>query len=142
MKKRLLSIIILSTITMLNLATPSLVFAETKASTPGTENELFHPFNYTSGADNQNSKIGLVNKLPSADWKDLLAGVVKVILGITGTIAFISFTFNGIMMVVAQGNEETIGKAKKNILLSVLALAIIAASYGIVLGISRLNFGP
>lgn len=124
------------------MATPSLVFAQNKASTPGTENELFHPFNYTSGADNETSKIALVQKLPSPTWQDLLAGIIKVILGLTGTIAFISFTFNGVIMVVSQGKEEEIAKAKKNILLSIVALAIIAASYGLVLGISRLNFGP
>jgi len=44
------------------------------------------------------------------------------------------------MMITAEGNDEQIRKGKNIIFWSVLALAIIAASYAIVVGISQLKF--
>jgi len=86
------------------------------------------------------SKITLVGNLPRGDWKVLLANVIKLVLAITGSLAFAAFTYGGVMMVTAQGNDQQISKGKNILFYSVLALAIIAASYAIVLGITQLQF--
>ncbi len=84
------------------------------------------------------SKISYLGRLPGGDWRYILSNVIQMILGITGSLALISFTVGGVMMITGQGNEETIGKAKGIMLWSVAALVIIAASYAIVLGITQL----
>jgi hypothetical protein len=86
------------------------------------------------------SKIALVKQLPSGDWKSIVAQVIQLILSITGSITFVSFTVGGVMMVTAQGDDTKINKGKGILTWSLIALAIIAASYGIVLGITQLKF--
>lgn len=83
-------------------------------------------------------KLKLVSALPSEDWQLVLSDIIQLLLGITGSLAFIAFTVGGVMMVTSQGNEEQITKGKTIILYSVLALIIIATSYAIVLGITQL----
>jgi len=106
-----------------------------------TVDQLFNTGSYTSG--NGNSKIGIVANLKansSSDWLTLISATIKFILSIAGVLALISFTVAGIMMVSARGNEEQIKKGKGILVWSILALAIIAASYAIVLGITQLQF--
>lgn len=104
--------------------------------------DLFRPFNYTNQS-NEGSKIGIVSNIAqrtSGDWTQILAGVIQFVLGITGSLAFISFTYGGVLMVTARGNEEQIKKGKDILTWSVIALAIIATSYAVVLGVSQLRF--
>jgi hypothetical protein len=108
---------------------------------PISPDELLHGFEYVDESHkDQPSKIDYVRNLPQGSWQQILAEVIKFILGITGTLALISFTVSGIMMVTARGEEEQITKAKMMVLWSVLALLIIAVSYAIVLGVSQLKF--
>mgnify|MGYP006969434596 CR=1 FL=1 len=86
------------------------------------------------------SKIALVDQLPDDSWPKILSGAVQLLLGITGSLALIAFTVGGVMLVTAQGSEERIDKAKKILMWSILALAAIASSYAIVLGVSQLEF--
>jgi len=86
------------------------------------------------------SKIALVYNLPKGDWTQIMAQVINLVLGISGSLAFAAFTYGGVMMVTAQGNDEQIRKGKNILYWSLLALAIIAASYGIVVGITQLQF--
>ncbi len=84
------------------------------------------------------SKISYLGRLPGGDWRYILSNIIQMILGITGSLALISFTVGGVMMITGQGNEETLSKAKGIMLWSVAALVIIAASYAVVLGITQL----
>lgn len=125
----------------------SIAFADdtTTPTKPTTVDDLLRPFKYTSGASNDPnaSKIAIVSGIASrtsADWPVILAGVIQFVLGITGALAFISFTYAGVMMVSARGNEEQIKKGKEILVWSIIALAIIATSYALVLGVSQLNF--
>lgn len=104
-----------------------------------TANELLP----TYGEAGTGSKVGYVTSLANktqGDWPQILGNVIKFILAITGTLAFISFTFGGVLMVTAQGKEEQIKKGKEVLIWSILALAVIATSYAIVLGITQLEF--
>lgn len=95
---------------------------------------------YPEEANPEGSKISLVRQLPAGEWPTIVAGIVQLALGITGSLAFIAFTVGGVMFVTAQGSEEKISKAKTIIFWSLLALVAIAGSYGIILGITQLNF--
>ncbi len=86
------------------------------------------------------SKLVLVQQLPNETWQVLIGNVIKLVLAACGSLAVASFTVGGVMMVTAQGVEDKIRKSKAILLWSVLALVIIAASYGIVLGITQLQF--
>lgn len=107
------------------------------------EKEFFDTFKYTK-RDTKGTKIGAVKNLPQGKSKDVLAdvlaSVIKTVLGITGSLAFISFTYAGIMFITAHGDETQLSKAKKLIFWSIFALAIIATSYAITLGVSQLKF--
>jgi hypothetical protein len=86
------------------------------------------------------SKLVLVQQLNWGSWQSILASVIKLILAVTGSLALLSFTVGGVMMITAQGKDEQISKGKGILLWSVLALVIIAISYAIVLGITQLKF--
>lgn len=90
------------------------------------------------------SKITLVKNLPGAkttkSWQDIMASVIRIVLAITGSLAFAAFTYGGVMMVTAQGNDEQIRKGKNILFWAILALVIIATSYAIVIGITQLKF--
>jgi hypothetical protein len=98
--------------------------------------ELFRPLTYPEG-----SKIELVQeRLPSGSWQAILAEVIKLVLSITGSLTFIALTYGGIMFLTARGNDEQITKAKDVVTWSAFALAVIAISYAVVLGITQLRF--
>lgn len=86
------------------------------------------------------SYIGVVQNLPSGSWTQILAAVIQFILAITGSLAIIAFTYGGIVMLTAQGQDEEIGKGKGILMWSVMALIIIAISYAIVVGIKNIVF--
>lgn len=122
--------------------TTTVAYAQNNTATPvplPTTNDLLP----TYGQAGTGSKIGYVTNLANqtqGDWPQILGNVIKFILAITGTLAFISFTFGGVLMVTAQGKEEQIKKGKEVLIWSILALAVIATSYAIVLGITQLEF--
>ncbi len=122
--KKTVKILLILMIIMASLTAVSVCSAQAPA--------LFQPVIPPAGST---SKIGLVNNLPKGDWTQIMASVINIVLAITGSLAFASFTFGGVMMVTAQGNDEQIRKGKNILFWSVLALVIIAASYAIVIGI-------
>jgi hypothetical protein len=126
-------------ICMFTLIGTNLAFAQGGTSLPTTTNGVnFLPELTTTGTTA--SKLGLVKNLPKANWTVAIGTVINIVLAVTGSLAFLSFTYGGIMMVTAEGDEAKYKKGRSVILMSVLALIIIAASYAIVLGISQLNF--
>ena len=118
----------------------SLILALSAVSAAVAQDSLV-PEHYTFSEQNpQATKLALVSNLPHSSWQQTLANVVQVLLGFTGSLALIAFTVGGIMFVTAQGNEEKVTKAKKILTWSLIALVIIASSFGIVVGISQLEF--
>lgn len=118
-----------------------LILALSVAGTALAQNSRLAPGVYTFEEQNPKaSKYSLYEVLPAGDWREVLASVIQIILGITGSLALIAFTVGGVMLVTAQGNEERISKGKDILFWSILALAVIAASYGIVIGVSQLQF--
>lgn len=120
--------------TLMGMAAPALAV---------TTEDLLRPFKYTSGAP-ADSKINIVANISEqtkGDWPAILGAVIRFILAVTGALAFTSFTYAGVLMVSARGNEEQIKKGKDMLLWSLIALTIIATSYALVLGVSQLKFG-
>jgi hypothetical protein len=101
--------------------------------------KLFRKFEYTN-QDTTGTKIGAVAALPDASWQAALTSVIKILLNITGAIALIAFTAGGVMMVVSNGNSDTLDRGKKVVIYAMGGLIVIAVSYAIVIGVSELQF--
>lgn len=101
------------------------------------ESPLFQPIPTKNQGQ---TKLALVNNLPNLTINELTASIIKILLAVCGSFALISFTVGGIIMITAQGDESKISKGKLILLWSVAGLAVIAVSYGIVVGVSQLQF--
>ncbi len=79
--------------------------------------------------------------LPSANLKtQILPKVIKTFLMLVGSLSLAVFVYAGVMLVIAQGNEEDITQFKNILLWSLVGLAFITASYAIVRGIMGISF--
>ncbi len=81
-----------------------------------------------------------IKKLPKGGPVQIIAGAVKIILSVAGTLAGVAILVAGVMYVTAQGNEEITKKAKTIIIYTFVALIVMAVSYAIITGIASLQF--
>jgi len=101
------------------------------------QNPLFKPSQTTNKVQ---TKLDLVKNLPNKTLNELTSSIIKILLAICGSLALGSFTVGGIIMITAQGDETKISKGKMVLIWSIAGLAVIAVSYGIVVGVSQLQF--
>lgn len=101
-----------------------------------TENELL-PCGIVQ--KDASGKVG--NILPTSNVKTvLLPYAIKVLLGITGALSVVVFVYAGVMLIISQGNEEELTKFKNILIWSIVGLALVTTSYGLVRGIMQLVF--
>lgn len=81
-----------------------------------------------------------IASLPDADPGLVLGQVTYYALVVANLLAFISFLASGVFMIISQGNDEDLTKAKSMLIYTVLAMVICAAALAIVTGITRLQF--
>lgn len=67
------------------------------------------------------------------------SAATKLVMGIATILVVVGFFIAGVMYVTAQGNEEMHKKAVNIMLYTVAGIIIIAAAYGIIIGIAKLN---
>ncbi len=70
----------------------------------------------------------------------LLSQLVFYLLIVCNILAFISFLAAGVMMVISQGNDEEITKAKRIFTYTLIALVVCATALALVTGITKLRF--
>lgn len=63
---------------------------------------------------------------------DIIAGVIRAVLGIVGSIALVIFVYGGLLWMTASGDTEKIKKAKGALTWAVLGMLVIFLSYIIV----------
>lgn len=79
--------------------------------------------------------------LPTADLaKGIVPQAIKLALGLIGTVVFGVFVYAGVMLLIAQGNEEQITKFKNIVIWSLVGLLFITTAYALVSGIMQLVF--
>ncbi len=61
----------------------------------------------------------------------IVGNVIKVILGISGTVALIFIVWGGIQWMISKGEESKIASARKLMVSGMVGIAIIAAAYAI-----------
>ncbi len=74
-----------------------------------------------SGGGGVSGVTGLVNQL------------IKFVLGFTGLLSLLAFIYGGILWMSSMGDSKKVEKGKQVMIWSVFGLAVIFASYGIVL---------
>lgn len=63
---------------------------------------------------------------------DILGRVIKAALGVTGAVALVMFIYGGFLMMFSGGNPSAVKKGKDTLVMAVLGLVVIFASYAIV----------
>ncbi len=101
--------------------------------------DLLYKFD-TDTTNGQPTTTDYVASLPQADATTMFGKVVYFILIVANILAFLSFVGSGIFMVVSQGNDELLKKAKSIFTFTLMAMLICAGALAIVTGITRFNF--
>ncbi len=76
-------------------------------------------------------QYGANTGLASTDIRITIARIIKVAMGLLGIVAVVIILIGGFTWMVAGGNEEKIGEAKKMIFSGIIGLAIILSAYAI-----------
>lgn len=117
------------------------VFAQAQAITeykPDIDDLLYK---YDSGLTTQPTTTDYIASLPEdATPGQLLSQVVFYLLIVCNILAFISLLAAGVMMVISQGNDEELSKAKRIFTYTIIALVVCATALALVTGVTKLNF--
>lgn len=81
-----------------------------------------------------------VSNLPAVSIEESVGIVIKTVLRWSFYLTIVSLVVASIYYIMSMGKEEDITKARNIILYLVIGMAIIAAAYGIISGVSRFNF--
>ncbi len=76
--------------------------------------------------------------LPSSDIRVLIARIIRVALGLLGTVFLVLLLYGGYLWMTAGGNPEQIESSKKILINATIGIAIILSAYAIVLLVMRL----
>jgi len=135
MKKTLIKLaIILGTI----LLSTSLVHAAPK--TKSVDINILMPKEVKIIEDIGKDELKATKQLPNVSTEQIVGTIILQILEWTFVLTVIAIVVAAIYYVIARGNEEDINKSKNIILYLVIGMALIAASYGIIAGITDLEF--
>lgn len=85
-------------------------------------------------------EVGQVAKLPELTQTSLITEVIKLILTWSMLITLIAIVVAAIYYLISRGKEEDITKAKDILIYLMIGIAIMAAAYGVVVGITQFEF--
>jgi len=85
-----------------------------------------------------NSPNCLYNPLPTGDFITFILQLMKWVLGIIGIFSVLFIMIGGFKMIMAQGNEEAYGVAKKTITWAIIGLVVAVLSFSMVAIVSNL----
>ena len=120
MKKKILSLLILSFFLV-----PSLALVN-NANATTTEDDPFG-IDYVTGDKGGGDAIVLGNKDP----RTMVTQIINVALTLLGIVAVVIVLLGGFKWMTAGGNEDKVGEAKKILGAGVIGLVIILAAWGI-----------
>lgn len=70
--------------------------------------------------------------LAGSTVEQILTNLLKWILGILGVIAIISFIISGVQYLISYGNEDTMERAKRNMMYSIIGVTVALAAVVII----------
>ena len=77
------------------------------------------------------SAVAIANPINVKTPDDLIANIIKFILGITGSIALLLFVYGGFLWMTSAGNSEQVSKGKNVFIWATIGLIVIFSSYAI-----------
>lgn len=76
----------------------------------------------------------------SQDFESVISYIMTSILELIGVVAVVMIIYYGYRYVVSSGNEQAIEGAKRGLLWSIVAIAIVIMAYTIIVGVQRILF--
>ena len=76
--------------------------------------------------------VTLYNPLGITDVRVIIGRVIKGILGIVGSLAFVTFIYGGVLWMTSAGNADRVKKGQSILVWTVLGLGVIFSSYAAV----------
>lgn len=93
-----------------------------------------------TGAISGSAEMQAIQGLPSLTADNIIASAIKIVLRSAIFLTLFAIIAAAIYYLISRGNEEEVNKAKEIILYLIIGMAIMAGSYGIVIGISKFKF--
>lgn len=115
----------MSAVLGLALALPFLHLAPSFALIPAAHAQPLTSDDYLS------STFGDTTGLGQGDLKTTIGNIIRVALGFLGVIAVVIVLLGGFKWMVAGGDDEKVGEAKRLIIAGIIGLAIILSAYAI-----------
>lgn len=81
-----------------------------------------------------------ISRLPEGSSEEIMARIIFLVLVIANFLAFFSFVIAGIFMVISQGHEEDLGKAKRMFQYTVIAMVICATALALTSALTKFEF--
>ncbi|MEK7524033.1 MAG: hypothetical protein AAB588_03290 [Patescibacteria group bacterium] len=90
---------------------------------------------------NKTVQINGDQTLPKGNlYKEIVPQAINIFLMIAGVLSTGVFIYAGIMLIIAQGNEEEMTKFKNILIWSIIGSAFIVTAYAIVSGLLKISF--
>jgi hypothetical protein len=89
-------------------------------------------FAQTEGCPGANCTTSLTNPLSVSTPQALIGKIINAVLGVVGSLALLMFVYGGLTWMTSSGSQEKVKKGRDIIVWSIIGLAIIFASYGLV----------
>jgi hypothetical protein len=80
---------------------------------------------------------GGANLGTASDPREIAARIIRIVLGVIGTIFLVLTVYAGFLWMTAAGNDEQISKAKKLLYDGAIGLAVMLAAYSITILVSN-----
>ncbi|MEY4722784.1 MAG: iviTM7 protein [Candidatus Parcubacteria bacterium] len=85
-----------------------------------------------AGANQKPSPIPLFNPLGIKDINGLVARIIQIITGLSGSLALLMFVYGGFLWTTSHGNPEQVKKGKQMFINATLGLIVIFGAYALV----------
>ncbi len=86
----------------------------------------------TTTAASTTAAVTLYNPLGETDVRVIIGRVIKGILGLIGSLAFLMFIYGGMLWMTSAGNADRVKKGQSILVWTVLGLGVIFSSYAAV----------
>lgn len=85
-------------------------------------------------------ELKAVAALPEVTITQTITIIIKTILGWSMLITLVVLVFMGIYYLQSLGNEDDLSKVKNMMVYLVIGMAIMAAAYGVIVGVAQFDF--
>ncbi|MFH0818772.1 MAG: hypothetical protein V1898_02140 [Patescibacteria group bacterium] len=74
---------------------------------------------------------GLQNPIKADNPVEIIALILKAMLGVLGGVTLIMFIYGGFMLIFSGGGEEKLKKGRDTLLWAIIGMAVVLSSYSI-----------